>query len=47
MGNIYDKSVDNLMNAYLKVPEKIRKVYEGEGFKIKMSEEYILMKETR
>lgn len=41
-GNIYDKSVDNLMNAYLKVPEKIRKIFESEGFKIKMSEDDIV-----
>lgn len=41
-GNIYNKSVDNLMNAYLKIPEKIRMVFENEGFKIKMTEEDIV-----
>lgn len=41
-GNIYNKSLDNLMNAYLKIPEKIRMVFENEGFKIKMTEEDIV-----
>ena len=37
-GKIYAKSVDIMMEFYMKVPEKIRSVFENQGFKIKMTE---------
>lgn len=37
-GKVYEKAVDIMIQSYLKVPEKIRNVFENEGFRIKMTE---------
>lgn len=37
-GNLYEKSADTLIQAYLAIPEKIRNVFEQQGFIIKMTE---------
>lgn len=37
-GSLYENSVDTLMQAYSAVPEKVRKAFEENGFKIKMTE---------
>lgn len=37
-GRIYGESADIMMKAYLKVPEKIRGIFEEQGFQIKMTE---------
>ena len=37
-GKIYEKAADIMMKSYLKVPEKIRNVFENQGFRIKMTE---------
>lgn len=37
-GNLYEKAADTLIQAYFAVPEKIRSVFEHNGFLIKMTE---------
>lgn len=37
-GKVYEKAADIMIQSYLKVPEKIRNVFENEGFRIKMTE---------
>lgn len=37
-GRIHERAPDIMMKAYLKVPEKVRRVFEEQGFRIKMTE---------
>lgn len=37
-GRIHEQAADIMIKAYLKVPEKVRKVFEEQGFRIKMTE---------
>lgn len=37
-GRLYENSVDIMMKFYMKIPEKIRTVFEDQGFRIKMTE---------
>lgn len=37
-GRIHEQAPDIMMKAYLKVPEKVRSVFEEQGFQIKMTE---------
>lgn len=37
-GRLYENSVDIMMEFYMKIPEKIRTVFEDQGFRIKMTE---------
>lgn len=37
-GNLYKKTVDNVMQSYQAIPEKIRNAFEDGGYKIKITE---------